>query len=350
MAGLHLMTKTHALGPVQAGGEGAAMDRPPPHLFVVGCPRSGTNLLRTMLDRHPQLALAFDTHFIPRVIELVSETGDPPLTPALVDKVIGYHRFSRLDVSEAAAREAANGASTYGQFVSALYGEYGQQRGKPLVGEKTPDYVLSLPRLHELFPWARFVHLIRDGRDVALSMLNWARDGRGPSRSALWPKQPLAVCALWWERRVRTGRRDAKALDAEYHEARYEEIVSNPREVLQGIMDFLRLPFAEEMLISGQEEMSSDVRFVPRQSRLAPTPGLRNWRAQMKEEDAELFEAIAGGLLSELGYERRYPAPSSGIVELAQQCRATWEAEAARHDEKIARLRLEAQSAAPGAQ
>lgn len=320
------------------------MIAPPPHLFVVGSPRSGTNLLRTMLDRHPQLALAFDTHFIPRVLELDSETGDPPLTPALIDGVIGYHRFARLGISEAEARQAADGATTYGQFVNALYRQYGLQRGKTMVGEKTPDYVMHLPRLHELFPSARVVHIIRDGRDVALSMMNWARDGKGPSRSALWQEHPLAVSALFWERCVRTGRRDGGALGAAYHELRYEELIARSREVLAEIATFLQLPFADEMVVPRQDEAPARLHLVPRQSRQAPTAGLRNWRTQMREEDAELFEAIAGDLLSELGYERHHPAPSSRIAALARQCRTEWEAEAARHDEKIARLRLKAQA------
>lgn len=340
------MTKTHAPGPAEIGAEGTAMGGPPPHLFVVGCPRSGTNLLRTMLDAHPQLALAFDTHFIPRVIELDNQTGDPPLTPALVEGVIGYHRFRRLEIPADVARKAADGASTYGQFVSALYREYGRQRGKPLVGEKTPDYVSHLPRLHELFPAARFIHLVRDGRDVALSMLKWAKDGKGPSRSNLWQEAPLAVSALWWERHVRKGRRDATAISAAYHEARYEEIVANPREVMEEIAAFLGLPFAEEMLASSSDEGPAHLRFVPQKSRQAPTQGMRNWRTQMQDEDVELFEAIAGDLLAELGYERRHQSPSPAIAAHADQLRAEWEAEAARHDEKIARLRSKAQAGA----
>lgn len=311
----------------------------PPHLFVVGCPRSGTNLLRTMLDRHPELALAFDTHFIPRVIELVNGPDDPPLTPALVEGVIGYHRFRRLDLPEAVARRAAAQACTYGQFVSALYAEYGKLRGKPMVGEKTPDYVLSLPRLHALFPWARFVHLIRDGRDVALSALQWATGRKGPARSELWQEQPVAVCALWWEHQVGTGRRDAGELPAgHYHEVRYEDVVVRPEATLEGVTAFLKLPFAAEMLAPEPAGEESSLHVGPKQSRLAPTPGMRNWRTQMPESDLELFEAIAGPLLSALGYERRFLSFSPETVALADECRARWETSMARHREKIARL------------
>ena len=314
---------------------GKLAENPPPHLFVVGCPRSGTNLLRSILDRHPQLALAFDTHFIPRVIETVSASGDPPLTPQLVERVITYHRFRRLDLTEGAARQAAAEARTYGQFVSALYAEYGRRRGKPIIGEKTPDYVLSLPRLHSLFPWAPFVHIIRDGRDVALSTLEWATGDKGPAHFELWREHPVAVCALWWEYQVGSGRRDGAALS--YHELRYEDLVARPREVVGGICSFLGLTFDRRMLDFDEPDQPSDHHLGPRKSRGVPTPGMRNWRVKMKESDVELFEAVAGPLLSSLSYERRYASFSPDVVALAEACRARFEAELARHRDKVAR-------------
>jgi len=123
---------------------------------------------------------------------------DPPLTPELVERTLGYHRFPRLGLSETTVRQAAASASTYAQFVGNLYSEYARLHGKPLAGEKTPDYVRYLRLLHTLFPWARTVHIIRDGRDTALSILEWARGDKGPGRFALWQEDPIAVAALWW--------------------------------------------------------------------------------------------------------------------------------------------------------
>ena len=114
-------------------------------------------------------------------------------------------------------------------------------------GEKTPDYVRHLPLLHALFPWVRSVHIIRDGRDVALSALEWAREGKGPGRMALWREEPVAVCALWWRWQVRTGRQDAESLrPGSYLEVRYENLVEGPEETLRSITDFLQLPLPEK--------------------------------------------------------------------------------------------------------
>ena len=153
-----------------------------PFVFVVGCPRSGTTLLQRMLDHHPQLAVANDTHFIPHAIERVG--GDPgtELTPDLVEFVRGYRRFSRMGLVDAAVARAASSTGTFAQFTSALYREFALQRGRRHSGEKTPDYVRNLPLLHGMFPWVRTIHIVRDGRDVVLSAVEWAGPDKGPGR------------------------------------------------------------------------------------------------------------------------------------------------------------------------
>ena len=158
-----------------------------PYVFVVGCPRSGTTLLQRMLNSHPQLAVANDTHFIPRVIKKLEQTN-PPLNEKLIEQVHTYKRFYRLGLSNIEVMESAKRAENYQEFVSALYNTFGNKQGKPLAGEKTPDYCRHIPLLHKLFPWAKFVHIIRDGRDVALSTLDWTNDSKGPSKWELWQK------------------------------------------------------------------------------------------------------------------------------------------------------------------
>lgn len=311
-----------------------------PYLFVVGCPRSGTTLLQRMLDHHPQLAVANDTHFIPRAIDGVTGEGDPPLTSGLVEAVLGYRRFPRLGLAEATAREAATGVATYGEFVSALYTAYARARGKPLAGEKTPDYVKSLARLHALLPWVRSVHIVRDGRDVALSTLEWARSDKGPGRYTLWEEEPVAVCSLWWRRMVTTGRRDGAALGpARYREVRYEDLVARPGEVLRDLVAFLDLPDAVEMANYHEGKTRLDPGLSAKKAWLPPTPGLRDWRTQMRERDVAVFEAISGDLLSTLGYERSVPRIPPAIAAVADRCRQWWESEMAAREAKARRAR-----------
>jgi hypothetical protein len=309
-----------------------------PYLFVVGCPRSGTTLLERMLDHHPQLAVANDSHFVPRAIEDVPVGVDPILTPELVDWVRTYRRFYRLELSDAAVDEAAAASGTYAEFVSALYSEYGRLRGKLLAGEKTPGYVREIPRLHALFPWVRTVHIIRDGRDVALSALEWAREDKGPGKFELWSEEPIAVCALWWRWQVSTGQRDGAAVGpAQYCEVKYEDLVAQPEQTLRHVAAFLALPFALEMLTYYEGKVRPKSGRSAKNAWLPPTQGLRDWRTQMKPRDLELFEALAGDLLSALGYERGFATISPEIAARAEEHRRWWQAGPKRRQESVDR-------------
>jgi hypothetical protein len=284
-----------------------------------------------MLDHHPSLAVANEARFMLRIAEDRTSEIDLPLTPELIEWVISHHRFPKLGLSEMAVCNAAENSRTYREFASALYEEYGKLNNKMLTGEKTPRYVRYLPILHSVFPWVRTIHLIRDGRDVALSTLQWARNGnKGPGRFQLWRKAPLAACALWWRWQVSSGRLDGGDLGSEvYHEVRYENLVNQPEATLRDITEFLKLPFAPEMLAYHEAKVRYDTGLSTKKAWLPPMPGLRDWRTQMSERDVELFEEIAGDLLSILGYERAFKTISSEIAKVGEQCRNWWETEMA---------------------
>lgn len=310
-----------------------------PYVFVVGCPRSGTTLLQRMLDHHPQLAVANDTHFIPRAIEGIPAGVNPGLDGELVERVRRYHRFPRLNLPDEAVSQAASRAGTYAEFVSHLYLAYARLQGKPLAGEKTPDYVRHLPLLHGLFPETRIIHIIRDGRNVALSTLEWARKDKGPGRFQLWQEDPLAVCALWWRWQVTSGRRDGKLLGPDvYHEIRYEDLVNQSENVLRDVSTFLGLPFADQMLKFYEGKTRAEPGISAKKAWLPPTPGLREWQTQMSASDVELFEALAGDLLNELDYQKGAGNIFSSVAALAEQRQRQWEAEMAqRQARKIKR-------------
>ncbi len=296
-----------------------------PFAFVVGCPRSGTTLLQRMLDHHPSLAMANDTHFIPKAVD--PDGGDVPLSAELVERVRTYHRFGRLGLDDEAVRRAAAGASTYAGFVSALYGEFAAARGKPLAGEKTPDYVRCLPFLGRLFPSSRIVHIVRDGRDVALSALQWAGPDKGPGRFALWAEDPVAVCALWWRWQVTSGRTDGGDRGSAYREVRYEDLVARPGAVLESVCSFLGLLFAPEMLAYHVGRQRDGAGRSAKRAWLPPTPGLRDWQTQMPLRDLAVFEALAGDALELFGYERATGSPTPEAALLAERYREWWAAE-----------------------
>jgi hypothetical protein len=322
-----------------------------PFVFAVGCPRSGTTLLQRMLDHHPALAVANDTHFIPRCLEKFAPgqldaagRGEAiPLSPGLVAEVSGYHRFHRLGLTDQQVQTAARGTETYSEFVGALYGRFARARGKSLGGEKTPDYVRRLPLLGGLFPRAKFVHIVRDGRDVALSVLDWAGEGKGPGRLDLWRTEPVATCALWWRWQVVAGRRDGLALGNDrYLEVRYDDLVSEGEREMRRVFEFLRLPYSASVLAYHEGRTRSDPEKSAKSRWLPPTAGLRDWRTQMKERDVALFETLAGDLLDEFAFERVAGEPATSIRSTAASATAWWDAFLDHRAAKARRRRTEA--------
>ena len=309
-----------------------------PYVFVVGCPRSGTTLLQRMLDAHPQLAVSNDPHFIP-FAPGVAAGLDPPVTDEIVEWLLGYRTFARLGLDERAVRDAAARAATFTELVALLYDAFGASRGKRLAGEKTPRYVRYLPLLHGLFPHARVVHLIRDGRDVALSTLEWARSDRGPGRFDLWTESPLATCALSWGWHITTGVRDGTALGPLYCEVRYEQLVADPADALLPVCEMLDLPFADEMIEFHVGRTRTDAGLSAKQAWLPATAGLRDWRTTLTASDIELFAALAGDVLERLGYDVGTDAVSSEVEACAAAYVEAWEAELRARGKAAARTR-----------
>lgn len=304
-----------------------------PFVFVVGCPRSGTTLLQRMLDAHPDLAVANDTHFITHAVAAVTPSWreKPELLASELASLVAwsraYPRFHRLGLEPAAVDRAAAGSADFPGFVTLLYDELASQRGKPLAGDKTPGYVRRLPMLHALFPRARFVHVLRDGRDVALSALEWATPAKGPGKIPLWSRDRLAVCALWWRERVDAGRREGRVLGrGSYLEVRYEELVESPGRVLGEIVDFLGLPNASEMLDFNRGRVQRGPGLSAKKAWLGPTPGLRDWRIQMGRDDVALFETLAGDTLSAAGYPLQGAEFPAALASRADRARLEWEA------------------------
>jgi hypothetical protein len=298
-----------------------------PYVFIVGCARSGTTLLRRMVDAHPQIAITRETHWISKRFERrEGVTPDGLVTPELLSRLLSYEKFTRmrLDQDKLEGLVAGEEPVPYAGFVTGVFDLYGKVQGKRLVGDKTPAYVRSIPTLHGLWPDARFVHIVRDGRDVALSAVNWDRSYKLANRFSTWTEHPITTAAVWWEWLVRLGCEAGSPLGPDlYHEIRYEALVSEPEQTCEDLCAFLDLPYDEAMLRF--HERPPDPRFYAKQKRWRPiSAGLRDWRSQMDAGEVECFEAAAGDLLDELGYTRAVPDPSGERLENAAAIRASF--------------------------
>jgi hypothetical protein len=292
-----------------------------PYLFIVGCPRSGTTLLRRLVDTHPLVAVIDETRWIASFFERREGlTPEGLVTPELVDRLLAYDRFATLEISrEQLERLIDTGDSVpYPNFVTSIFDLYGQAHGKSLVGDKTPRYARSIGTLHALWPHARIVHLVRDGRDVCLSILNWKTADRALGRFSIWGEDQVTTAALWWEWHVRLGQEDGGSLAPKlYHEVRYDALVSVPEETCAALCDFLGLPYDDAMLKFHEGRTKMKPNLDAKKGWWPLTPGLRKWSEQMRAEDLERFEAAAGDLLEELGYPRAVPDPPQEKLEEA---------------------------------
>jgi hypothetical protein len=297
-----------------------------PYVFVVGAARSGTTLLQRMLDAHPQLAVVNETYWVPRKFrERNGLTREGVVTPALVPKLLASPKFSYMGVSkeDLVGLLSEFESVRYNRFVARIFDLYAARRGKQFAGDKTPGYVRRIPQVHELWPRARFVHIIRDPRDVCLSMLGWDMGERTAGQDGTWDMDSAISTALYWRYSVAVGREDAGALlgPTLYHEVHYEDLVSSPERELEQICRFLSLPCAEEMTRFYEGRTRRAPGLDSKQQWLPPTAGLRDWRTQLPTSDIEHIEAAAGDLLPSLGYPTRFDDCTSATRDRVAEVR-----------------------------
>jgi hypothetical protein len=282
-----------------------------PPVVILGVRRSGTTLLRVMLDRSAELAVPDESYFVP---QLAARHRGPVDRERFLDDVsrLATIREWGLSLDEIAPR--VREGSTPGEAIAAIFETYSSLRGKARWGDKTPLYMQYLPLLERLFPTAVFVHLVRDGRDAALSFL----DVPGGIMTEGWghPHDAVGFACLWRTEVVSARSLGARVGPDRYLELRYEDLVVDSERVLAGVCAFAGLTYADAMLdYVGRTESARK----PHQQRLnqPPTPGVRDWRAALAPDDVARFEAVAGDVLAALGYETSSAAPPSGAAARA---------------------------------
>lgn len=270
-----------------------------PAPFIVGTGRCGTTLLRVMLDAHPMLAIPPETHFIGQVLEASKERGDS--RSAFLRAIAQSRNWSNFKTDAAKLSERIHRIQPFdtGEALRVFYGLYAERFDKPRWGDKTPGYLTRMRRIQALLPEAHFIHLVRDGRDVALSVLPLMdRDGE---------RHTVEDGARWWVERLKRGQRESAGI-ANYLEIRYEDLASEPEPTLRKICEFLVLPWDTAMLRfhegAAQRLVVDDQspRDAPGLSKPPNTNQIGRWREEMSPTELARVEEIAGQMLREYGY------------------------------------------------
>ena len=265
-------------------------------LFIVGMPRSGTKLLRDLLNQHPRISIPdVESHFLPGMMlkfgeQLSIKTREDKLRFFDEFKTTAFY-FNNVNKGRPFSRDEFISQcdftdwNTVFRFIAI---HYSKNNFSPDViwGDKTPRYLKSVPLLKRVFPAARFIHIIRDPRDYCLS------------QRKIWNKN-IFRAADNWNTVMSKAMGYGSFLGKDYHEVYYEELTTNPRKVLTGICDYLGIRFVEDMLtIKKSHEFHGDAR--------GSTEILVNSKKYLTElSDAEVsrIESLTLPAITHFGYE-----------------------------------------------
>jgi hypothetical protein len=273
--------------------------------FIVGCPKSGTTWLQHILNGHPEIWCGGEAHLSNR------------LAPVLTQATNYYNEWI------AHKNKTLNKTDKYPQFtaetldylvvtsIAVLLQGWVDKPGVRCIGEKTPDHIHSLEWFARLFPRAKFIHIMRDGRDAVVSA--WFHfPSLNPDFHKQFPtlKTYVEGFAVNWVQSVQSGRHFGRMHPARYAEIKYEDLHRHPDDNIRRLLGFLGVSDDPAMVGAcraagefkklsrgrepGQEQRGSHFR--------KGTVG--DWASHLDADCLRIFYQKAGSLLSELGYER----------------------------------------------
>ena len=273
-------------------------------IFVVGSPRSGTTLLQRMLRSHPRISSPTgESHFMIPLYRNAKSFGDLRKAENVRNVLQEMYRRNpnfletdfpgmRFEVGSLAVDLHQKGCDSIPRIISGLFEKNAHGEGKARWLEKTPYYVLHLRTIMEMFPAAQIIHIIRDGRDCALSMFQRKYD---------FDVFTTYHAARYWKHFVDVGQKTGPVLGPKvYLEIRYEDLLKNPVATVRKICEFL-----------GEEYSDSMVNFQKSRDKKSKTPLLakpiqsanaEKWRRLMRRHQVMIFESVAGITLKRNGY------------------------------------------------
>lgn len=270
-------------------------------IFIGGCERSGTTFLGSLLGGHPQCLATPESPF--KIAPLITEKSrrDGSRGTEVIDDVLHDIQLRLWGLSwEPSELEELYKANSVEAITQIIVRKYAEKEGKKEFSiwvDHTPSNILYVHRLGIYFPDSKFVHIVRDGRAVAASLMQ-VRFGPVSVRSA----------ATHWMGRIAAG----LAAEATLREDRvvrvhYEDLVQNTELTLRNLCKALGLDFHESMISGGGFEPT---RFGRKVNRLVGKRAVRRrlgaWENTLSSREVEIFEALTGDLLSCLRYEPRY--------------------------------------------
>ena len=282
-------------------------------VFVVGMNGSGTTMLLDCLGRHPDLyAFPEETRLIPYLMAREASYGDLSVDAnfrRLWDDVrsLPVFREANGSVPVPPPEDWRDGARSLAAILDTVFLHFATAEGKRRWAEKTPQHVQHIRELAAMFPRARFLHVIRDGRDCAVSF------------HRRWYRQP-ELTIYRWKKVVAMGSEQGRAVGpSRYLEVRYEDLTARPEPAFRAICRFLDVPFDAAVLESSQPWLVTDA--AAEATGLRPNSG--KWERYFSPRTRARLERISGYMLARCGYPTSLP---DGDVDLPGWQRRYWAA------------------------
>jgi hypothetical protein len=273
-------------------------------IFIVGCPRSGTTLMRRILNRHPCIAIGKETHFR-RLVYLrrkaFGELSDLSNRRRLIAEYLAsrHMKKSQLDTPEF-AEKLLREATSYKAMFTSMLSHYAELQGKPRYGEKTPHHALFLDTLCDWFPEAVIVHMVRDPRASVASMQQ--RQWRGS----------VVANARTWLKLNQTARRFRDRPG--YLEVRYEALVTDPVAEVRRICSLIGEEYSPSMLVPEAHPTDGSHNTIRSQMAVSPIR-VDAWRKELSMGQVAQIEWVLGAGLECFGYARE-ASPASALTVL----------------------------------
>jgi len=268
-------------------------------IFIVGSQRSGTTMLRLMLNAHPHIAIPFESGFITRIYHDLEKVGDLNQInnlKLLLDKIAANKFVEQGGLIVNREKILEQHPKSYADLIGLIYQMYAQKNGKIRWGDKEPAYVIDIDILYKIFPNLKVIHLVRDGRDVALSLRNLS-----------WGSKNLPRLAREWAWKVTLARKSGSFLKDQYCEVKYEDLVQNPEATLQDLCAFIDEEYMPEMLkyhVSAAKEMpKNSLDFHKNSVRKPDISKIYMWEKKMDRGDQVIFQEEAGKALELFDYK-----------------------------------------------
>ena len=287
-------------------------------VFVLGCVRSGTTLLYHMLLSAGGFAVyRSESHALnllePRFGDLGVTANKKKLMAAwLNSKLFKVSGLDAATIEQKVLAEVHNG----GDFLRVVMEDVARSQGVPRWAECTPEHLLFLHRIKQTIPDALIIHVIRDGRDVALSLekQKWIRP------LPMYRDSSRLVGALYWEWMVKKGRRDGSELGADYCEVRFEDLIQDPRRILAQLSQFVdqELDYDRIRRVAIGSVAEPNTSFQSAERAFNP---VGRWRDQ-PHQDIVALEAVIGPALQELGYPLALPEEAKQLAPRFKMMRA----------------------------